>query len=257
MAGRALWKAYFNFDGTEVPVKFHTAVRDLRLHFNLLHRKDGERLKQMMVCPVEEAPVPDEEIVKGYELSDDEWVIVEPDELEALAPEFDREIEILDFVPLDSIDPRYFSRSYWIGPDGKGEVYSSLAKALEKSGQAAICRWAMRKKSYIGALKIVGGVLLMETMHYHDEVVPVKALELSQTGISDRERKTAVQLIEAMSTDFKPENYQNEYQEELRKLIDKKAKGEKITLKKPKKKKATEEEDLADVLEASLAQVKK
>ncbi len=252
MAGRAIWKGVITFGTFAVSVKFHTAVHEERLQFNLLHDNDEVRLQQKMVCPIENQPVPREHQTKGFQVSDYEYVIMEPDELEALEPEAERMIEVMAFTPIDQIDPRYFSRSYLIGADKQERQYALLAEALKSEKSAAICQWVMRKKSYLGALTQSEGLLVMTTLNRYDEIVPVNSLELPSAQVSDKELATAKFLIETLAADFEPEKYQNEYQDRLRNFINLKAQGKKVRLKKPREKKATESEELLSILEASL-----
>src|SRR5512139_612659 len=181
MAGATVWKGQIHFGDTTVPVKLHTAVREERIQFHLLHRRDQTRLRQQMVCAYEKEPVPAEEQSKGFEVEDGKYVIVDPAELDQTAPESSRMIEVHEFVKTGQIDPIFLDRIYYLEPDiqdiqGKG--YNALVKALKDLDVAGICTWVMRKRSYFGALQVRGKMLRLNTLRYADEVISVGSLGL-------------------------------------------------------------------------------
>jgi DNA end-binding protein Ku len=255
MAGAAIWKGYIHFGDTDVPVKLHSAVREERIQFHLLHRRDQARLRQQMVCAYEKQPVVAQEQSKGFEVEDGKYVIVDPAELEGSAPESSRMIEVHEFVKTGQIDPIFLDRLYYLEPDMQeiqGKRYSALVKALKELDVAGICTWSMRKRSYFGALQAREKMLRLNTLRYADEVVPVRSLELQDVPLSEKELKIGSELIEKLTAPFEPWKFENEHQKKLQDMIEKKARGEKIAVLAPKRLKPTESDQLLQALEASL-----
>ena len=156
VAGRTMWKGYLHFGDIDVPVKLHTAVKEERIQFHLLHRHDQVRLQQQMVCAYENVPVPKEEQAKGFVLEDNKYILIDPGELEQTEPESSRMIEIHEFVKNEQINPLFFEKVYYLEPDTKAKGYSSLVEVLQEMGVQGICTWTMRKRSYFGALQAAG-----------------------------------------------------------------------------------------------------
>jgi len=251
--GRAVYKAAVRFGGVGVPVKLYTALDDVRIHFRLLHDDDSMPLRQEMMCPVHEEPVPREHRVKGYEVGPDEFVVLEPDDLRDLRPESERTIEVLEFVGPDEVDARYCDRTYYLGPDGREKAYAALTAAVARAGRVGICRWVMRNRSYLGALSAGGSVLRLVTVRYGDEVVHVDDLDLPRrVSVREKERQTAEYLVAELGAPFEPESYRDEHAEAVRDLIRRKAEGEEITLVEPEEKAPTEDDELLETLEKSL-----
>ncbi len=255
MAGATIWKGYIHFGDTDVPVKLHTAVKEERIQFHLLHRRDQVRLHQQMVCAYEKQPVPAEQQSKGFEVEDGKYVIVDPAELEQTTPESSRMIEVHEFVKTGQIDSIFLDRLYYLEPDiqdiqGKG--YNALLKALKELDVAGICTWIMRKRSYFGALQARGKMLRLNTLRYADEVISVGSLELQDVPLSEKELKIGSELIEKMAAPFEPGKFENEHQKKLQEMIEKKARGEKIAVLIPRRLKPTESDQLLQALEASL-----
>jgi DNA end-binding protein Ku len=255
VAGTTIWKGYIHFGNTDVPVKLHTAVREERIQFHLLHQRDQARLRQQMVCAYDKQPVPAEEQSKGYEMEDGKYVIVDLAELEQTAPESSRMIEVHEFVKTGEIDPIFLDRLYYLEPDiqdihGKG--YNALVKALKELDVVGICTWIMRKRSYFGAVQARGKMLRLNTLRYADEVISAKSLELPDVALSEKELKIGSELIEKLTVPFEPRKFENEHQKKLQAMIEKKARGEKITILIPKRLKPTESDHLLQALEASL-----
>jgi DNA end-binding protein Ku len=255
MAGATIWKGYIHFGDTDVPVKLHTAVREERIQFHLLHKRDQVKLRQQMICAYEKQPVPTEEQSKGFEVEDGKYIIVDPEELEQTVPESNRMIEVHEFVKTAQIDPIFVDRVYYLEPDitniqGKG--YSALVRALKEMEVEGICTWTMRKRSYLGALQASGKVLRLNTLRYADEVVPVESLGLQDVPLSEKELKIGGDLINQLTAPFEPRKFENEHQEKLQDMIEKKARGEKIAVLAPRRLKPTESDQLLQVLEASL-----
>jgi DNA end-binding protein Ku len=255
MAGGTLWKGYIHFGDTDVPVKLHTAVKEERIQFHLLHSRDQVRLRQQMICAYDKQPVPAEEQTKGFEVEEGKYIIVDPEELEQTVPEGNRMIEVHEFVKTEQIDPIFVDRVYYLEPDitniqGKG--YSALVSALREMEVAGICTWTMRKRSYFGALQASGKVLRLNTLRYADEVVPVKSLDLQKAPLSEKELNIGSELIDKLTALFEPRKFENEHQKKLQDMIEKKARGEKIAVLAPRRLKPTESDELLEALEASL-----
>ena len=255
MSGKAIWKGYIHFGSFDVPVKLHTAVREERIQFHLLHAPDRVRLKQEMVCAYEKVPVPVEEQVRGFRIEEGKYILVEAAELEETESEGSREIEVREFVKAEEIDPVFFERVYYLEPDLHTKAYTALAKILTETGVRGICAWTMRRRSYVGALAASAGILCLTTLRYVDEVVPVKALELESAPLSEKELAIGMELIKQLSVPFQPEKFENEHQKKLRDLIDRKIRGEKVAVLRPKRLKPTESDKLLKALEASLKRV--
>jgi DNA end-binding protein Ku len=252
MAGGAIWKGVIHFGETTVPVKLHAAVREERIRFHLLHRRDLVRLHQQMICAYENKPVPVEAQIKGFELEEGKFLIVDPEELELTTPESSRLIEVHEFVKRGEIDPIFIERVHYLEPDSSATGYFELAEALEEMDVAGICTWTMRKRSYLGAVQGNGTMLRLQTLRFADEVVAVSALGLHEVPVSERELKIGSDLIMQLTAPFLPQKFANEHEEKLRQLIEKKARGEKIALLPPRELKPTGADDLLQALEASL-----
>lgn len=255
MAGRAFWKGYLHFSGVDVLVKLHAAVREERIQFHLLHERDHVKLKQQLVCAFEKVPVPAEEQTKGFEVEKGKFLLLDPAELEQAEPEDSRMIEIHEFVAASRIDPVYLERFYYLEPDSGIKGYTALAGAMKELNVEGICTWTMRKRSYVAALQASGPILRLGVLRYADEVIPVKALELPDIPLSEKELKIGSDLINQLTATFEPQKFENEHQKKLQLLLDKKARGEKIAILRPRKLKPTSSDKLLEVLEASLKKV--
>ncbi len=251
MAGRTLWTGYIHFGDTDVPVKLHTAVKENRMQFHLLHRRDQVKLQQQMICAYEKVPVPPAEQAKGFELEDRKYILVDPAELEQAEPE-SRRIEVHEFVKTGQIDPILLERVYYLEPGTLSKGYNALVGALREMEVEGICTWTMRKRSYLGALQARGKILRLNTLRFADEVISVKSLELQKFSLSEKELKIGADLINQLTVPFQPEKFENEHQKKLQNLIDKKARGEKIVILRPRPLKRTTPDKLLQALEASL-----
>ena len=231
MSSRPIWSGSISFGLVTIPVRLFTAVREKRLHFRSLHDQDKVPLKQKMFCPADGKEVHPEHIVKGYEIEKDQFVVVTQEELESAAPKRTKAIEIQDFVELDEIDPLFFDRPYYVAPKPEGaKPYKLLVEAMEKTRKVGIAKVVMWNKEYLAALRPLEGALVMETMHFNDEVVPserVAGLEV-KARVDDRELKMATQLIDSLTTKFSPQKYKDEFREQVMAVIEKKAAGEDI-----------------------------
>jgi len=255
MPGGTLWKGLIHFGDTDVPVKLHSAVREDRIQFHLLHSRDQVKLRQQMICAYDKQPVPAEEQSKGFEVEDGKYIIIDQEELEQTAPESSRMIEVHEFVKTGQIDPLFLDRVYYLAPDLLGKGYTALVEALTKMDVEGICTWTMRKRSYLGALQASGKILRLNTLRYADEVIAVESLGLQNVALSEKELKIGGDLISQMTAPFEPQKFENEHQKKLQDMIEKKARGEKIAVLAPRRLKPTESDELLQVLEASLKKV--
>ncbi len=258
---RSIWSGAISFGLVNVPVKLYSAVSRKTVRFHQLNSETGHRVAQKRVDSVTGDEVPYEQIVKGFELTKDRYVVVTPEELDSIAPEKTRAIDIEDFVDLEDIDPIFYDHPYYLVPDkGAGKAYGLLLEAMRESGKVAIARVVLRSKEQLVAIRpAAGDVLTMETMIFHDEVVPADDLEevpdAKDLKTSDRELKMAQQLIASLASDFEPSKYHDEYREKVLELIERKADGEEIAIQ-PEAEEPTKVPDLMAALEASLAAVK-
>jgi DNA end-binding protein Ku len=255
MAGRTIWKGFIHFRAFDVPVKLHPAVKEERIQFHLLHRRDHVKLKQQMVCAYEKVPVPVEEQARGLELPDGKFILVDPKELEKADPEESRMIEVHEFVKSVQIDPVFLERVYYLEPDIHVKGYNALVGALGELEVEGICTWSMRKRSYFGALQMRGKILRLNALRYADEVIPVPTLELPKAPLSEKELKIGSDLINQLTAPFQPQKFENDHQIKLQQLIDKKARGEKIAIVRPRRLKPTTSDKLLQALEGSLKKV--
>jgi DNA end-binding protein Ku len=255
MAGATIWKGFIHFGDTDVAVKLHSAVREERIGFHLLHARDQARLRQQMVCALEKQPVPAEEQSKGFEVEEGKYIIVDPTELEQTVPESNRMIEIHEFVKTAQIDPIFVDRVYYLEPDStniQGKGYSALVRALKETEASGICTWTMRKRTYFGALQASGKVLRLNALRYADEVAAVKSLELQEVPLSEKELSIGSELIDKLTAPFEPRKFENEHEKKLQQMIEQKARGEKIDVLAPRRLKPTGPDQLLQALEASL-----
>jgi DNA end-binding protein Ku len=257
---RSIWSGAISFGLVNVPIKLYSAVSRKTVRFHQLNEETGNRIQQKRVDPETGEEVPYEKIVKGYELTRDRYVIVRPEELDALDPEKTRTIDIEDFVDLDEIDPVFYDHPYYLVPDkGAAKAYGLLLGAMERAGKVAIARVVLRSKEQLVAIRPAGDLLMMETMIFHDEVVPSDDIDdlpdAKELKASDRELKMAEQLIDSLSTGFEPGKYHDEYREKVLELIERKAQGEEIAIQ-PEAPAPAKVPDLMAALEASLAAVK-
>jgi DNA end-binding protein Ku len=258
---RAIWSGSISFGLLNVPVRLYSAVARRNIALREIRESDSARIKHRRVAEGTEEEVPYENIVKAYEVTPGRYVPLSKDEMAALAPEKTRAIDVQDFVDIEEIDPMYFDSPYYLGPaEGAEKAYSLLAAAMESSGKAAVARFVFRNKEHLAAIRASGGVLTLTTMRFADEVVPASELddELPQTKpkVAKREREMAEQLIDSLSTEFKPAHYRDEYREQLLALIERKAEGKEIVAPEAEAPKATRAPDLMAALEESIAAVK-
>jgi DNA end-binding protein Ku len=252
---RPVWSGTISFGLVAIPMKLYNAVNRKSVSFNQLDERTMSRIRYRKVSDETGEEVPDENIVKGYEVSKGRYVLVDPDELEPFIPAATRSVELEEFVDLDDIDPVYFDNSYYVAPDGSAKPYVLLARAMEEAGKVGIGRFVMRNKQYTAAIRAVDGHLMMSTLTYADEVVKKSAIDeldgLDDVDVSDREVKMAEALVASLSDEFKPEKYRDDYREQVLDLIAKKAAGEEFEVPEP----AAEKPKIVDLMAALEASV--
>ncbi|WP_199430858.1 non-homologous end joining protein Ku [Qaidamihabitans albus] len=231
---RAIWSGALNFGLVTVPVELYSATEDHTIHFRQFQRDTSDRIRYRRVNERTGEEVPYEEIVKGYELEDGEYVLIEPEELEQIAPGRSRTIDIDAFVDLDEIDPIYFQKTYWLAPSKEefARAYSLLIEAMSKTNRAGIARFVMRGKEYIAAVRAGGGVLALETLHFAEDVRdPAKEIRKlpAETKVRGKEVDMAVSLIDSMTDEWQPEEYRDTYTERVKQLIEDKRAGRTIS----------------------------
>jgi len=256
---RPIWSGAISFGLVTIPVKLYNAVSKKSVSFNQLDDRTGSRIKLKKVSALDGGDVPEEHIVKGYEVSKDRYVIVDPDELEQFMPVATRQIDLEEFVDLTEIDPIYFDSPYYLAPDKIAKPYRLLAEAMAAAGKVGIGRFVMRNKQYVAAIRPVDGHLVLSTMVYADEVVAPAAIdELESMGdveISAKERKMAEALVESLAAPFEPDKYQDAYREQVLDLLARKASGEELEMPAPVAS-APQVIDLMAALEASVKAAK-
>jgi DNA end-binding protein Ku len=257
---RAIWSGAISFGLVNVPVKLYSATSPKTVRFHQISGKTGARIKQKRVDSSTGEEVPFEDIVKGYELSPDHYVLIDPDELEALDPKATRTIDIEDFVDQEQIDPIYYDHTYYLAPaPGGAKPYRLLLDAMRASGKVAIGRIVLRTKQQLCALRPAGDALALSTMLFGDEVLSPDRMDeldsIEEAAATDRELKMAQQLIASLSADFEPEKFKDEYRERVLELIERKAAGEEIAIQ-PAAEEPAAAPDLMAALEASLAAVR-
>jgi DNA end-binding protein Ku len=249
---RAIWSGSIAFGLVNAPVKMYSAIDEHDLELHLVHEKDGSRIGYEKVCKKESKKVPDDEIVKAYEVKDGEVVYLTDEDFRAAQEESYKTIEVLDFVPHDEIDPIMFQRTYYLGPaDGAEKVYALLVKAMESSGLSAIVRYVFHDRQQLGTLRIRDGLITLENMYFADEIRPTKGIAPSKrTRVDKRELEMAETLIERFTCSFDHSRYEDEYRSRLLRVVKQKQQGKEVHV--PP---AEEREAPPDILEALRASV--
>ena len=243
-----------SFGLVTIPMKLYsTGESAAGIQFNMLHKKCRSRLKQQYVCPIDNEVVGREDMVKGYEYSKGQYVLFTEEELKALNPEPTNAVEIREFVPLEQVDPIYYEKSFYLGPDKGGErPYRLLAEAMKQTGRAALARYVARGKDQFVLLRPFEGGLIMQQLRYSDELRPFSEVPLGSAEIKEPELKLAVQLIDQIATEeFHPDEYEDTQRMQVRGLIERKVQGEEITAAPVEAPKA-QVIDLMEALKASL-----
>jgi DNA end-binding protein Ku len=257
---RSLWTGFLSFGLVNVPVGLYSATRDQTLHFNQLHKGTSHRIRYKKVDEVTGEEVDNDQIVSGYEVGDDEYVVLDKEELKEAAPGRSEQIEITDFVDLDEIDPMYFRQTYYLAPRGKGSdrAYALLRQAMGEKSKVGIATLVLRDKEHLVAVRPGDNVLIVETMYFSDEIREAKS-ELDSlpedVEFKGRELDIAKQLVESLSTKWAPEKYKNTYRERVEELIEQKRKGREVVIHHETAPRSNVI-DLMEALEASVARAK-
>lgn len=257
---RPIWSGAISFGLVSIPVRLYPATEQQDVRFNQFQEGTGQRIRYKRVAEGSGREVPFEKIVKGYEVEKGKWVIVTPEELEGVAPDKTRTIEVEDFVDLGDIDPIYFEKAYYLAPAdsaGAEKAYALMLKALEDSGRAGIARFVMRSKEYLAAIRPVDGVLALETLFFPDEVRSTKEVDNVpvRRKTNEREVRMAKQLIDSLVSDWDPKRYSDTYRERVLRLIRDKAKGKEVVL--PEEEQRPQVADLMEALKRSIEATKK
>jgi DNA end-binding protein Ku len=227
---RAIWKGAISFGLVSIPIKLYTATEDRGVAFHQVHREDGGRIRYKRICSVDGEEVEYGDIAKGYELPGGDTVVLTDDDLADLPLSSSREVDVLQFVPLEQVDPIYFNKSYYLEPEGTAaKPYVLLRDALDRSGMVAIVKIAIRSKEALATLRVREGVLVLETMIWPDEVrAPEFGFLDDEVTVRQQELQMAESLIESMSGDFTPEEYHDGYREAVEKVVEAKVEGREV-----------------------------
>ena len=255
MAARSIGSITVSFGLVAIPVKLFSATQTgSSISFNMLHKACGSRLKQQYICAKEGVVVDREDTVKGYEFAKDQYVQFKPEEIKALEEVGTHAVEISEFVPIESVDPVYFDKTYYLSPDkGAAKPYALLVEALREAKLAAVGRWATRGKAYIVMLRPTGDVLTMQQLFFAADVRPATEIEVPKPEVKPAELKLAKQLIDQQSVaKFEPSAYTDDLRARIQSAIDKKVEGQEISVSEDKPESSGKVIDLMDALRASL-----
>jgi DNA end-binding protein Ku len=252
VAARSIWNGTISLGTIAVPIKVHSATESKGVRFHEVHEPDGARIEHKRISAKTGEEVPYKEIVKGYEIAQDEYVVLEKDEIDAAAGSRSRLLEVEEFVDADAIDPVFYDRTYYLGVRDAEDAYRLLHAALEKTGRAGLARWVFHNREYLVAIRAHDGGLAMHTMRFHDELVDPSKLDIGTPSRkpSDREVEMAGALVESLHADFDPETLTDTYRQHVLEYLDAKRRGEAPEPKKAKPPEASD--DLLAALEASL-----
>jgi len=262
VAGHAIWSGAINFGLVTIPVKLFTAVRGRSrdLSFNFIHAKDGGRIRYRTFCEKEDREVPRGEIVRGYEYEKGEYVTFTDDELKRLDAENTQSVEIMQFCDLDEIDPMFFDVPYYLEPEKKGRhAYALLRDALRDAKKVGIAKVVLRNREHLAALRPHGDALVLDLMHYNDELVAQSEFEFPplKAEVPAGEMKVAKMLIDTMTAEFDPAKFEDTYRERLLQLVEARARGKHVPSAKAKAPAATNVVNLMDVLQRSIEESKR
>jgi DNA end-binding protein Ku len=250
---RSIWNGTITFGMVNIPIKLYTAVESKTVHFHEVHVKDGARIEHRKICPKHKREVPTKQIVKGYEVAEDKYVVLTKDEVKAAAGDRGKVVHLEEFVDADEIDPVFYEKTYYLGSREDEDSYRLLHEALNRTGRAGIGRFTFHDREYLTAVRALDEVLALHTMRFHDEVVEADDLELPKGAKKPGKKETqmAGKLIDMLAEKFKPDAHEDTYRDSVLDLIKRKAAGKEIDLR------AQEEpehgDDISAALEASLA----
>jgi DNA end-binding protein Ku len=225
----SVWKGHLTFGLVTIPVRLFSAARSETISFNMLHKDDHSRIRQVTVCQAEDKPVSRNELVKGYEYEKDHYVVIEEEDIKKVAPKTAKVMEILEFVHADQVDPIYLESSYYMAPDEGGEkAYALLFEALRQSKFYAVAKVAMHNREHIIVLRPGAKGILSHTMYYQDEIRQVDEFRTDTSLVKDKELDMAKMLISSLEANFEPAKYHDTYRENLQKMIEAKIEGKKV-----------------------------
>jgi len=225
----SVWKGHLTFGLVSFPIRLFSAARGETISFNLLHKDDHSRIKQVTFCQKEDKPVPRSELVKGYEYEKDRYVVIDDEDIKKVAPKTAKVMEILEFVKSDQVDPIYLESSYYVAPDEGGEKpYALLFQALRESKFYALAKVAMHNREHIIVLRPGAKGILSHTMYFQDEIRQVEEFRTDTSLVKDKELEMAKMLISSLEADFEPQKYHDQYRENLTKMIEDKIEGKKV-----------------------------
>jgi DNA end-binding protein Ku len=249
---RSIWNGTISVGLAHVPIKLYSATESRTVSFHEVHLKDGARLEHKRICSKEGMEVPFKEVVKGFEVAADEFVVLTKEEVAAAAGARGKVIEIEDFVPGDEIDPLFYERTYYVGSRDDGEAYRVFHEALKQTARVGIGRFTFHNREYLAAVRPLDDVLALHTMRFHDEVVRGDELEVERPakGPSEQEVEMAARLVDSLYREFDPTDYEDTYREAVLELIERKAKGEAVEVEAEEPEEETS--DLMAALQASL-----
>ncbi len=252
----AIWSGAINFGLVTIPVKLYTAVRGNDLHFNFLHKKDEGRIFNERHCTVCGEKVEYADLVRGYEYEKGRYIVLSDEDLKSVNPEATQSVDIVEFVDLDQIDPMFFDTPYYLEPEKKGRhAYALLRESLREANKVGIARVVIRSREHLAALKPNGEALVLELMHYADELVEQSTFDFPELkeSVAPAELKVAKMLIDTMSAEkFEPEKFHDQYREDVMAMIDARAAGQSVEAPETKRPAATNVVNLMDVLQRSL-----
>ena len=248
---RAIWKGAVSFGMVSIPIKLYTATDEKDVSFNLLHKKDGARIKQQRYCPEDDAVIEWNDVARGYEIAPDQYVIMEPGDFEKVPVDTTHTIEITDFVPSEQIDPIYYQKTYYLEPEKiGGKPFALLREVLKDSKLVALAKVTLRQKEQLCTLRVYNNTISLETMYYADEIRATDEIDVPEEGaLGEKELQMAKSLVEMLTGNFEPEKYHDNYREALLELIERKSEGQEIKRPAPVAGKVT---DLMEALRASV-----
>jgi DNA end-binding protein Ku len=225
----SVWKGHLIFGMVSFPIRLFSAARSETISFNLLHKDDNSRIKQMTYCQLEDKPIPRSETVKGYEYEKDHYVVIDDEDIKKVAPRTAKVMEILEFVKADQVDPIYLESSYYVAPDEGGEkAYALLFTALKDSGFYGVAKVAMHNREHIIVLRPGAKGILSHTMYFQDEIRQVEEFRTDTSLVKDKELAMAKMLISSLEENFEPQKYHDTYRANLQKMIEDKIEGRKV-----------------------------
>jgi DNA end-binding protein Ku len=229
MAPRSLWSGSITFGLVNAPVRIYSAIAEHKLHFHYLHEKDDSPIGYEKVCKKEDKRVPDKEIVKAYEYAKGKYVYMEEEDFAAAKVQGYKTIDVEAFVRYEEIDPIYFAKTYYVGPEqGAERVYALLVRAMKESGLAAVTRFVMRDQQHLGLLRVRDGMITLEQLYFADEIRPIDEIKPDRASVKKEELEVASRLIDSYTTEWDPKKYKDTYHDDLMAVIEAKRKGKQV-----------------------------